>query len=60
MPHAGDMDPEAFRLEAHRLVDWLADYFSHPERYPVLSRVGPGDVRAALPAHAPEIGRAHV
>ena len=38
MPHTGDMDPEAFRVEAHRVVDWLADYFARPERYPVLSR----------------------
>ena len=45
----GDMDAEAFRREGHRLVDWIAAYFEHPERYPVLSRVKPGDIRAALP-----------
>ena len=43
------MDAEAFRREGHRLVDWIAWYFEHPEHYPVLSRVKPGDVRAALP-----------
>lgn len=53
-PH--DMDPEAFRREAHRVVDWIADYLAHPERYPVLARVKPGDVRAQLPAQAPEQG----
>ena len=30
------MDPEAFRREAHRIADWIADYFAAPERFPVL------------------------
>lgn len=51
-----DMDPEAFRKEAHRIADWIADYFAAPERYPVLSRVRPGDIRRALPPSAPEYG----
>ena len=50
------MDPEAFRREAHRLADWIADYLASPERYPVLSRARPGDVRAALPSAAPDTG----
>src|SRR6478735_9103037 len=52
----GDMDPEAFRREGHRIVDWLADYLAAPERYPVLSRVSPGEVAGALPTHAPQHG----
>jgi aromatic-L-amino-acid decarboxylase len=51
-----DMDPEAFRKEAHRIADWIADYFAAPDRYPVLSRVRPGEIRAALPTSAPEHG----
>ena len=52
----GDMDPEAFRREAHRLADWIADYLADPSRYPVLAQVAPGDVRAQLPADAPREG----
>ena len=52
----GDMDPEEFRREAHRLADWIADYFTDPGKYPVLARVGPGDIANALPTHAPEQG----
>lgn len=50
------MDPEAFRREAHRIADWIADYFAVPERFPVLSRVRPGEIRSALPDRAPEEG----
>ena len=50
------MDPEEFRREAHRIADWIADYLSNPEQYPVLSRVSPGDIARALPAEAPAHG----
>ena len=50
------MDPSEFRKHGHALVDWIAEYFAHPERYPVLPRVAPGDVRRALPSSAPESG----
>jgi len=56
MPHPGDMDPEAFRREAHRVADWIADYLADPGRFPVLSRARPGDIRRALPRDAPEHG----
>ncbi len=52
----GDMDGAEFRREGHRLVEWIADYLEHAERYPVLSRVKPGEVRGALPERAPEEG----
>jgi len=52
----GDMDTESFRRYGHELVEWIADYLSHSERYPVLSRVQPGEVRDALPKRAPEHG----
>ena len=50
------MDTADFRRHGHELVDWIADYVEHVERYPVLSRAKPGDIRAALPTHAPEDG----
>jgi aromatic-L-amino-acid decarboxylase len=49
----GDVDVEAFRAEAHRLVDWIAAYLAEPERYPVLSPLTPGDVRRKLPTEPP-------
>ncbi len=56
MTHHGDMDPEDFRRQAHRVADWIADYLSDSGRYPVLARVRPGEVRDRLPAAAPERG----
>jgi aromatic-L-amino-acid decarboxylase len=51
----GDVDVEAFRAEAHRLVDWIAAYLAEPERYPVLSPLTPGDVRRKLPTEPPKV-----
>jgi aromatic-L-amino-acid decarboxylase len=50
------MDPAEFRRHGYTLVDWIAEYLAGSERYPVLPRVAPGDVRAALPPTAPEQG----
>jgi aromatic-L-amino-acid decarboxylase len=50
------MDPAEFRTHGYQLVDWIAGYLDDPSRYPVLSRVRPGDITAALPAEAPERG----
>jgi aromatic-L-amino-acid decarboxylase len=50
------MTPEEFRRQGHALVDWIADYHSRVETFPVLSRVKPGDIRAQLPPAAPTQG----
>src|SRR5688572_18703068 len=48
-----DLPPEEFARVGHRLIDWVAEYLRDAERYPVVSRVAPGEVRAALPASPP-------
>lgn len=48
------MDNHEFRKAGHALVDWIADYLAHAEKYPVLAQVKPGDIAKALPTAAPE------
>ncbi|HEY6211014.1 MAG TPA: aminotransferase class I/II-fold pyridoxal phosphate-dependent enzyme, partial [Vicinamibacterales bacterium] len=48
------MTSDEFRRHGHELVDWIAEYLEHADRYPVLARVAPGDIVKALPAEAPE------
>jgi len=50
----GAVTPEEFRAHAHRLADWMADYMSEVERFPVRAQTAPGAVAAALPAAPPE------
>ena len=49
----GDMQPEEFRAAAHGVADRVADYLGRLESYPVLPRLEPGSIRAALPAAPP-------
>lgn len=39
-------------------AQWAATYLENAERYPVLSKVRPGDIAGALPEHPPERGEA--
>jgi aromatic-L-amino-acid decarboxylase len=55
-PSLGDVPVAEFARQAHAVVDWIAGYLAHPERYPVLAQVAPGDVRRALPDAPPEQG----
>ncbi len=50
------MNKEEFRRAGHQLVDWVADYFEGVEKYPVLSQVGPGDIKRRLPPGPPAQG----
>ncbi len=49
-----DMDPEAFRAAAHRVVDVMADYVAGIERRAVLPAIKPGSISERLPTSAPE------
>ena len=52
----GDMPVDEFRAEGHAVVDWIADYLEQGSELPVLSRVRPGQVRAALASAPPQKG----
>jgi aromatic-L-amino-acid decarboxylase len=56
MPKSFHMSPEEFRRQGYALVDWIADYHSRIETFPVMSQVQPGEVRAKLPPNAPQHG----
>jgi aromatic-L-amino-acid decarboxylase len=48
------MTPDEFREVGHQLIDWIADYRATIAERPVMARTAPGEVRAQLPAQAPE------
>ncbi|XP_024528821.1 tyrosine decarboxylase 1 [Selaginella moellendorffii] len=48
------MDSEEFREHAHRMVDFVADYYRHIEKFPVRSQVSPGYLNDLIPAFAPQ------
>jgi aromatic-L-amino-acid decarboxylase len=50
------MSPEEFRRYGYRVVDWIVDYWTQLESFPVAPRVEPGDILRRLPAHPPEQG----
>ncbi len=45
-----------FRRDGAATLEWLARYLERVEELPVLARVEPGDIRAALPASPPDEG----
>lgn len=50
------MSPDEFRRHGHEVIDWIADYYSRIESFPVLSQVKPGDIRSSFPPDAPAQG----
>jgi aromatic-L-amino-acid decarboxylase len=47
------MDKENFKKFGYEFIDWVADYMMEVEKYPVLSQVKPGDIKARIPSEAP-------
>ncbi len=48
------LDLDAFRRNGHLLIDWIADYLQGLDNRCVVEPTKPGEVRAKLPAAAPE------
>ncbi|KAM0935717.1 putative carboxy-lyase [Dioscorea sansibarensis] len=47
------LDLEEFRNHGHKLIDFIADYYSNITNYPVRSQAQPGELRHLLPEEAP-------
>lgn len=43
-----------FRKQAHDLVDWIADYLENVDKYPVKSKVNPGEIFDQMPLSPPD------
>lgn len=50
----GDLPREELIAGGQRVLDWIANYLEHPERYPVLSSVKPGDIKRSLRDSPPD------
>lgn len=50
------MDNQSFREQAHRMVDWMADYMGEVGNFPVKSQVQPDAIYNSLPELAPSEG----
>ncbi len=48
------MDIDQFRKQAHKMVDWMADYLASVEDYPVRAQVRPGEIAEKVPASPPD------
>jgi aromatic-L-amino-acid decarboxylase len=53
---SGDLPRDELVAHGRAVLDWIANYLESPERYSVLSRARPGEVRAKLPSSAPTVG----
>ena len=51
------MTPDEFRRHGHAVVDWIADYYSRIESFPVLSRAEPGQIQSFPAADSASTGR---
>jgi aromatic-L-amino-acid decarboxylase len=49
-----DMQSEEFKKYGYKLIDWIADYLSVLESYPVIPHIKPNDIKNNLPLNAPQ------
>jgi aromatic-L-amino-acid decarboxylase len=49
MSALGDLPTSELEAHGKTLLAWISTYLEHPERYPVVSQLKPGDVRRSLP-----------
>jgi len=52
----GDLPTSELLVQGERLLGWIAEYLEHPERFPVVPGVAPGDVLRSLPPSPPASG----
>ncbi|MBE0461163.1 MAG: aminotransferase class V-fold PLP-dependent enzyme [Candidatus Aminicenantes bacterium] len=50
------MEKESFKKFGYQFIDWVADYLSELEKYPVCSQVKPGQIKNQLPKNPPKEG----
>ncbi len=43
-----------YRAQAHKMVDWICNYYENIGEYPVKSAVSPGDIARQIPSAIPE------
>ena len=48
------MNSNEFRDTGYKFIDWINDYLSNLENYPVLPKVQPGEIKQSLPKFPPE------
>jgi len=56
LPPGSRFSAAEFRQEAGAFIDWISEYFTRIEEFPVRASVAPGALRAALPVAAPAVG----
>ena len=49
-----DLGPAGLRKHGERALEWIEKYLREPQRYRVLPRVTPGEIRQRLPDAPPE------
>ena len=49
----GDMPAEEFKKYGYELIDWIAEYLTNIEKFPVMPNIKPGDIKIKLPKNPP-------